>query len=140
MRRRLSQREVALAGVAVLGVAIALAVISQRREEAPALPAAQGSYTALAGSSGPTVFGKRTTCGVLMRPATVGVSNPVLPCGVRLYVSYRGRHVLTEVIGRGVSAGGRGDPGRQFDLTEALARELGLAGVKRIQWSYAGAG
>lgn len=139
MTRRLSQREVALGGVALLAVAVSLAVTAQTRGPAPALPPPQGSYTALAGSTGPAVFGKKTVCGVVIGSATVGVSNPVLPCGVRLYISYRGRHVLTEVIGRGPSGRGR-DAGRQFDLTVALARELGLAGVKRIQWSYAGAG
>ena len=39
-----------------------------------------------------------------------------------------------EVLHRGPST-----PGRQFDLTEALARRLGLVGVQRITWSYAGA-
>jgi hypothetical protein len=133
--RRLPQREVALAGVALLGVVVSLAVTSKTREHSPGPPAPEGSYTALAGSSGPAMFGKTTACGVVVGPATVGVGNPVLPCGVRLYVGYRGKHVLTEVIGHGPSGAGR-----QFDLTDALARELGLAGVKRIQWSYAAAG
>jgi rare lipoprotein A (peptidoglycan hydrolase) len=30
-------------------------------------------------------------------------------------------------------------PGREFDLTPALARRLGLTGVQSIHWSYAGA-
>jgi hypothetical protein len=135
MTRLLSQREAALAGVAVLGATVSLAVTSNTREHAPGPPAPAGSYTALAGSSGPAGFGKKTACGVVVGAATVGVGNPVLPCGVRLYIGYRGRHVLTEVIAHVPSGAGR-----QFELTAALARELGLAGVKRIQWSYAAPG
>jgi len=48
-------------------------------------------------------------------------------------VTYDGRRVLTQVIDRGPSV-----PGRQFDLTEALAHRLGLVGIQRIVWSYAG--
>jgi rare lipoprotein A (peptidoglycan hydrolase) len=135
VRRRLVQREVALAGVALLGAAVSLAVTSKNNHHGPVLPAPEGSYTALAGSSGSAVFGKKTACGIVIDESTVGVANPVLRCGVRLYIGYRGRKVLTEVIGHGPSG-----PGRQFDLSAALARELGLAGVKRIQWNYAAAG
>ena len=63
---------------------------------------------------------------------TEGVAHPVLPCGARIYVSYHGKHVLTQVIDRGPYV-----PGRQFDLTDALARRLGLQGVQQIHWSYA---
>jgi len=80
-----------------------------------------------------TAFGKRTACGQVIGPRTEGVANPVLPCGVRLYLTYQGRHVLTQVIDRGPSV-----PGREFDLTDALAHRIGLVGVQRIAWSYAG--
>jgi rare lipoprotein A (peptidoglycan hydrolase) len=83
---------------------------------------------------GGTAIGKRTACGDLVGPGTEGVSHPVLPCGVRLYVTYHGVHVLTEVIDRGPYV-----PGREFDLTPALAARLGLSGVQVIGWSYAGA-
>jgi rare lipoprotein A len=59
----------------------------------------------------------------------------VLPCGARIYITYRGKHVLTQVIDRGPYAAGR-----QFELTDALARQIGLSGVKRIEWSYASSG
>jgi rare lipoprotein A (peptidoglycan hydrolase) len=52
---------------------------------------------------------------------------------VKIYLTYDGRRVLTQVIDRGPSV-----PGRQFELTEALAHRLGLVGVQRIAWSYAG--
>ena len=133
--RPLIRRVIGVAGALLLAAAVALAIVSRSdRDEAAPLPQAEGRYAALAGSSGPSRFGTRTTCGVVIRPSTIGILNPVLPCGVRLYVSYRGRHVLTEVIGRGPH-----DTGRQFELTAALARSLGVPGIRRIQWSYAGA-
>jgi rare lipoprotein A len=132
MTRHLAQRQVALAGVALLAGAIALAVAGRTESTPSTLPASQGSYSALAGSSGPAAFGKRTTCGGIIRPSSVGVAHPVLPCGARIYISYRGKHVLTQVIDRGPYVAGR-----QFELTDALARLIGLSGVKRIEWSYA---
>jgi rare lipoprotein A len=126
------QRLAVLLGVALLAVAIALAVTS-RRHPASALPPAVGSYSALAGSSGPEAYGTRTACGQIVGPRTLGVAHPVLPCGARIYITFQDVHVLTEVIDRGPSV-----PGRQFDLTAALARKIGLTGVQRIRWSYAG--
>ena len=134
MRLTLAQRQAALAGIALLAAVVSLAVTSGRHSAARGLPPAVGSYGALAGSSGVAVYGRHTTCGQIIRPRTEGVAHPVLPCGVKLYLTYDGRHVLTQVIDRGPSV-----PGRQFDLTEALARRLGLVGVQRITWSYAGA-
>jgi rare lipoprotein A len=129
---RLAQREIALGGVALLAAVVSLAVTSGRREESSKLPEPTGSYTARAGSSGPQVFGKRTACGEVIRPDTEGISHPVLPCGARLYVTYRGKHALVQVIDRGPYG-----PGREFDVTDALARRLGLRGVQVIGWSYA---
>ena len=54
---------------------------------------------------------------------TVGVAHPVLPCGVKIYVEYKGKQVLTQVIDRGHTV-----PGREFDLTQALAKLLAHAG------------
>jgi rare lipoprotein A (RlpA)-like double-psi beta-barrel protein len=133
LRLGLAQRQAALAGVVLLAAVITFAVISRRHHETRTLPPAVGSYTALAGSSGVVAFGKRTACGQIIGPRTEGVAHPVLPCGVKIYVTYDGRRVLTQVIDRGPSV-----PGRQFDLTEALAHRLGLVGVQRIAWSYAG--
>ena len=132
MRLGLAHRQAALAGVALLAVAVSLAVASHRRHSS-SLPPPVGSYTALAGSSGVLAYGKRTACGQVIGPHTEGVAHPVLPCGVKIYISYQGSHVLTTVIDRGPYV-----PGRQFDLTEALAKRIGLTGVQRIQWSYAG--
>jgi Lytic transglycolase len=128
-----AQRLAALAGLALLAGVIWLAVRPGGHAPVRRLPPPVGLYSALAGSSDATSFGKRTACGQLIGPRTEGVANPVLPCGVRLYLTYQGRHVLTQVIDRGPSV-----PGREFDLTDALAHRIGLVGVQRITWSYAG--
>ncbi len=135
MRFRLAQREVALAGLALLAIAVSLAVTAQTRRHASTAPQPEGSYTALAGSSGPAAFGRRTACGGVIHPDTVGVAHPTLPCGARVFITYRGQTVLTQVIDRGPYV-----PGRKFDLTDALARKLGLRNVQEIQWAYARSG
>jgi rare lipoprotein A len=132
VRPRLAQREIALAGVALLAAVVSLALTSRGRDGDSTLPEPVGSYTALAGSSGPGAFGKKTACGGVLAPETVGLAHPVLPCGVRIYVTYGRKHVLAPVIDRGPYV-----PGRTFDLTDALARRLGLRGVQQIHWSYA---
>ena len=132
MRPPLAVREAALAGLALLAAAVALAVNAQTKDHTGTTPEPEGSFTALAGSSGPAAFGRRTACGGTLGPDTVGVAHPTLPCGVRIFITYRGKTVLTEVVDQGPYV-----PGRQFDLTDALARHLGLRGVQQIQWSYA---
>jgi rare lipoprotein A len=132
VRRRLAQREFALAAVALLAAVVALAIASKTRSKSDELPAAYGSYPAKAGVSGPASFGRHTACGTVIRPRTQGVAHPVLPCGARIYITYNGKHVLTQVIDRGPS---RAD--REFELTDALGKLLGLSGVQRIRWSYA---
>jgi len=135
VRAQLAQREVALAGVALLATAVALAVSSAINAHGSRLPLPVGSYTALAGWSGLGPVGTKTACGEVISATTEGVANPVLPCGVEIYIGYRGKHVLTRVVDRGPYV-----PGREFDLTEALAQRLGLFGVQQIDWSYAQAG
>ena len=64
----------------------------------------------------------------------MGVSHPVLPCGAKIYISYGGAQVLTEVIDTKLK-----QPGRQFELTEALAQRLGIEGTQQIRWRFASA-
>ena len=61
------------------------------------------------------------------------MAHPVLPCGVDLVVSYQGREVRTEVIERG-NVGAES----QFDLSPALAGELGIDQPTTIRWRFAG--
>jgi hypothetical protein len=132
------QRQVALAGIALLAAIVALALASHESSaNVRALPqpvpvAGGGWYSALAGASNPR-FGQRTRCGVVLEPGTVGVTDSVLPCGILLYVSYKNSpHILTHVIDRRPVV-----PGRKFDLTPKLAEQLGVDGVQRIRWVFA---
>ena len=136
----LAQREVALAGVALVAVVAALALTGggSRGAAQDALPRPVPSpsgewYAALAAPRGSAGYGKRTACGTLLRRDTLGVAHPVLPCGAKLYLRFGEKRVLTQVIDRGPNV-----PGRDFDMTEALAAELDLHGVQPIRWTFAG--
>lgn len=125
-------RAAALAGIALVGVAIALAVAHHNDHKA-SLPAAAGQwYVALAAPYTPSKKRQRSACGVLIGPTTAGVAHPVLPCGAKIYIEFGGKQVLTQVIDRGHTA-----PGRTFDVTEALAKLLGLQGSQTIRWRFA---
>jgi rare lipoprotein A (peptidoglycan hydrolase) len=125
-------REFALAALALLAAIAALAFTAQTRHSTSHAPQPEGSYTALAGSSGPAVFGRHTACGGVLQEETEGIAHPTLPCGARIFITYGGSTVLTQVVDRGPY-----EAGRQFDLTDALARRLGLRNVQLIHWSYA---
>ncbi len=133
------QRAVALAAVALVAALGALALASTgndrvAQETGPrAVPALDGGwYTALAGSRGAAEPGTRTTCRKILTGRSLGVSHPVLPCGAKIYLSYGGTEVLTEVIDNRMSK-----PGRQFELTDTLAQRLGIAGTQEIRWRFA---
>jgi rare lipoprotein A len=132
---RLAQREIALAGVALVGAIVALALVTGREDSGVAVPKPVGTwYSALAGVRAAGGLGETTACRQVLKPETIGISHPVLPCGAKLFVSYDGHTVLTQVIDRGPYV-----PGRAIDLTETLAAQLGLKGVQRIRWAYAAA-
>lgn len=139
MNPALAQRQVALAGVALLGAVLAVALTSPRGPGGESSAHLQpvpvpggGWYTALAGAR-PVRFGTRTNCGVLLRPQTRGLVDSVLPCNVRLFVSFgNSDRILTQVIARRPVV-----PGRRFDVTPALADDLGIHGIERIKWVYA---
>ena len=82
-------RAAALAGIALLGIAIALA--AHHHTTKSDLPAPVGQwYTALAAPYTPTSRTQKSACGVLITPDTAGVAHPVLPCGAKIYVGYGG--------------------------------------------------
>jgi rare lipoprotein A (peptidoglycan hydrolase) len=91
-----------------------------------------GYYTARAAPYGPTASHRRTACGATFTKDLQGVAHPVLPCGVKVYLYFHGHTVLTEVVDRGPSA-----PGRDFEITKALADRLGLHGTQTIKWRFA---
>jgi rare lipoprotein A (peptidoglycan hydrolase) len=126
-------RALALAGVTLLGVAIALAVSHHKHHEKSALPAPAGQwYAALAAPYSPSKGRQKGACGVVIGPSTAGVAHPVLPCGAKIYIEFDGKQVLTQVVDRGHTA-----PGRTFDVTQALAKLLGLQGTQTIRWRFA---
>src|SRR5207247_2517881 len=91
-------RAAALAAIALVAIAVALALTRDNDGHKNGLPSEAGPwYTALAAPyAAPTK--RKSACGVLIDAGTVGVAHPVLPCGVKLYVQFRGKTVLTHVI------------------------------------------
>jgi rare lipoprotein A (peptidoglycan hydrolase) len=139
MSPALAQREIALAGVALLAVvtALAIAALARGSDDTPAAPrsvpvAGESWYRALAAPYRVDRGRRRTLCGYRATSSLLGVAHPVLPCGAMLFVSYGGTQVLTEIVDRGT-----GVPGREFDVTTALARRLGLHGTQPIEWRFA---
>jgi hypothetical protein len=135
----LVQREVALAGVALLAAIAALAIASPNQNSAglrglpqPVSPTGGSWYRTRAGP-GENAFGRTTSCGIPLTRASVGVAHSELRCGTKLYFQ-RGHseRVLAEVIDHRPVVFDRG-----FDLTPALAAKLGLHGVNWVEWVYA---
>jgi hypothetical protein len=135
------QRTVALACVALLASVGALALTgdgnggSDAAAVQPVPVAGSGSYVALAGSRGAPRDAERTTCRRILTSRSLGVSHPVLPCGAKIFIAYKGTEVLTEVIDTRLKRSGR-----QFELTEALAQRLGIEGTQQITWRFASRG
>jgi hypothetical protein len=134
-----AQRLLGLAAVALLGGLIALAVVEQRGSDANATPQPTGAiapgggwYSALAASRGQAGDAERTSCGLILTGKSLGVTHPVLPCGAKLLLRFGGQTVLTEVIDNKLKSAGR-----QFELTERLARDLGLDGTQEVDWRFA---
>jgi rare lipoprotein A (peptidoglycan hydrolase) len=127
------QRTVWLAGVTLIVAVAALAIA--RRDAGGGhkqLPGVVSFYTTRAAPYGPTAQHKRTACGEAFTKDTLGVAHPELPCGVKIYIRFHGKEVLTQVVDRGPYV-----PGREFDITKALADRLGLHGTQTIEWGYA---
>jgi rare lipoprotein A (peptidoglycan hydrolase) len=131
-----AQRTIALGGVALIAAILALAFGSPEvggSDDRRRLPQpARTWYRALAAPYGATASRDRTSCGQRLEGGTLGVAHPVLPCGVKIYIAFEGTRVLTEVIDRGPFV-----PGREFDITKALADEIGLHGTQPIRWTFA---
>jgi hypothetical protein len=132
------QRQVALAGIALLAAIGALALSSRGNGQSattvpqPVQVAGGGWYSALAGAQLPR-YGERTRCGYVLQPGTVGIIDSVLPCGILVYLAYKDSpKILTHVVDRRPVRAGR-----KFDLTPKLAEELGVDGVQRIRWVFA---
>jgi len=134
------QRAIWLAGICFVAAIAAVAITRRDKgssiENLPSAVAVPGTengyYTGRAAPYSPTAAHPRTACGQPFTDTTEGVAHPVLPCGVRLYIRFHGHEVLTQVIDRGPNV-----PGREFDITKALADKLGLHGTQTIKWRFA---
>lgn len=138
MRPELAQREIVLAGVALLAAMGSLALTSHgghQRTAGQLQPMTlNGSWRVSLAGAEPVRYGRRTNCSIILRPSTIGVTDSVLPCGVKLYLQYSNSpEILTQVIARRPVP-----PGRKFELTPKLAEKLGIDGVQRIRWVFAG--
>jgi hypothetical protein len=136
MNAALAQRQLALAGVALLALVAAVVLIQHARDEPSAAtgppPVATEWTRALAARYTFPAGADLTACGQQAGSRTLGVAHPVLPCGAKVVIRFEGQDVLTQVVDRGA-----GLPGREFDLTPALAKRIGLSGVQPIEWRFA---
>ena len=128
--------------LAAITLIVAVAALALARRDAggghtipgavPVPGTVNGYYTARAAPYGPTANHPRTACGEPFTSSTQGISHPVLPCGVKIYLEFRGREVLTQVVDHGHTA-----PGRVFDVTLPVAKLLRLQGSQTIRWRFA---
>jgi hypothetical protein len=130
-----AQRGIAAVAVLLLAALVGLAIASRFRDSpsGPELPARVGNwYQARAAPLRADLEGTTTACGVQLEQQTMGIADPVLPCGAKIYVGYGDEDVLTQVIGTGP-----GPAGTRFGLTPALAQSLGIEQPVTVRWSYA---
>jgi hypothetical protein len=130
-----AQRGIAAAAVLLLAALVGLAVASRVRDSPSAvkLPARVGNwYQARAAPLRADLEGTTTACGVQLGRQTMGLADPVLPCGAKIYIGFGDEDVLTQVV-----ATGPGPAGTRFGLTPALAQSLGIERPVTVRWSYA---
>ena len=134
MSSKVAQRGIALAAIALLAVVVGVAIASRNGSSSgDALPERVGEwYTARAAPMDVELEGTTTACGVRLGSKTLGISDPVIPCGARIYIGFEDQDVLTQVIGTGPGPGGV-----RFALTPNLAQTLGIERTATIRWSYA---
>ena len=134
MSPALAQRLIVLAAIGLLAVVVGLAVASDRfgSDDGDGLPAKVGSwYEARAAPMSSDVEGSTTTCGVRVSARTLGIADPVLPCGAKVYIDYDDQSVLTQVIAVGPAPGGA-----RFGMTPALAQSLGIDRAVTVRWGF----
>ena len=132
MNAALARRQAALAGVALVGAlgAIALSRLDDDSDAAP--PPTAGVEWELASVSVFEPAAEPTACGVTVTVETAGVAHPVLPCGAKLLLEHQGRQAQADGVEQGPV-----DPGQAFELTPALAQQLGVAGEATVRWRFA---
>lgn len=137
MRDDLLARVLILALVALVSAVVAVAVVQAAEDDGGSeirsvSPPEGGWYEALAAPYRVDTDAELTACGQPARETLAGLAHPTLPCGAKLVLRYAGKTVLTQVVDRGT-----GRPGRELELTTALAAEVGLRGVEPVEWRFA---
>ena len=142
MNPALAQREIVLAGVALVAIVLALVIASLGDDgssgassdlpEAVPAPVEGGWYEALAAPYRVSRDAPTTACGHRADETTQGVAHPVLPCGTKLVLRGEDTQVLSEVIDNVLVEGCR-----ELEVTEGLAEMLGLEGTAEIEWRFA---
>ena len=77
---------------------------------------------------GPGFFGNDTACGGELTKQTVGVAHRSLPCGTKVTFFAHGTWATAQVIDRGPYV-----KGRTWDLTAALAKQLGVTVTEKVR-------
>ena len=134
MSPALAQRLIILAAIGLLVAVAGFAIISDKvgGDDDGGLPAKVGSwYQARAAPMSRDLEGTTTTCGVRLSAKSLGIADPVLPCGAKVYIDYDDQSVLTQVIAVGPAPGGA-----RFGVTPALAQTLGIDRTVTIRWGY----
>jgi rare lipoprotein A (peptidoglycan hydrolase) len=133
MAQSLGVRTAILAAVALAAAVIAFAIVRRTTDgSSEKLPPPAGSWYHALAAPYPQAPATKGACGVVIDAKTLGVASPVLPCGVKIYLSYGGKQALAQVVDRGPQV-----PGRYFDVTRALAKKLGLSGTRTVAWRFA---
>ena len=132
----LAQRLIALAGIALLAVLLALA-LKPGSPHGPRLPGSVpppggGWNTNLMAPRGDAFTSSKRSCGFVLSRRSLGLSSPVYPCRTKIWLHYNGVEVLTQVIARNAPP-----PGSMFELSPTLAAKLGLSGTQEIDWRFA---
>jgi hypothetical protein len=129
-----AQRLTILAAAVLLAVVAGFAIATDLfgSDDGGGLPAKVGSwYEARAAPMSPDLEGTTTACGVRLSAKSLGIADPVLPCGAKVYIDYEDQSVLTQVIAVGPAPGGA-----RFGVTPALAQTLGIDRTVTVRWGY----
>ena len=130
----LAQRLITAAAVVLLAVVAGLAIASDwgGSGDGASLPKRVGPwYYARAAPMSRDLEGTTTACGVRLSAKSLGIADPVLPCGAKVYIGYGDQDVLTQVIAVGPAPGGA-----RFGITPALAQTLGIEQTVTVRWGY----
>ncbi len=139
-----SRSRLGWAALLLIGATIAVAGAPAQAATGGASPAAS-SYAPVEGGLsfgqmrsagatwyGPGFYGRRTACGQVLQPGTIGVAHRSLPCGTPVKLEYRGRLIVAAVIDRGPYT-----RGNAFDLTNGARQALGFEGSNQIRYAVA---